>query len=83
MKMTTLHINAVLGMIILSILAGVLAFLLVRNDLSEAQFTAIYHLLAGDILGIVTVVKHFAGITAGQDGAPAAPKHHRRLWEDE
>ena len=74
MKITTLHINAILGMVILALLAAGMLFILIRNDLSEPQFRDVILIIGANIAGIVATVKHFAGLTENTDHCCRTPE---------
>ena len=70
MRSTMLHINAVIGMLILAAIAITGMAIMVygaQNDggaLTGEIMMGIITLIGGAITGIVVVVKHFAGIAA-------------------
>ena len=79
MRFTTVHINALIGLAVLALLAAGMLFILVRNDLSEPQFRDVVLIIGANIAGIVAVVKHFAGMDTKQ----VCPNCKKELRGDE
>lgn len=60
--MTKLHINAIIGLVIMGCIAVGMTYVLIQNELQVEEFQLIAAILAADVYGVVAVVKHFAGL---------------------
>ena len=60
MRFTTVHINAILVVLVVGVISGGLLWVLIHNDITDHRFVEVIAILGFCVKGLVDVAKNFS-----------------------